>query len=975
MYNYPIIPILVFVLMVIPPLVIAFFRGWKASLYISLITLAFVGIEIGIAFAIYDSLWNLFKGFFVGDLQPGLTQEALRDPSKASVIILFIGICMLPTYGLVMALYFPVRKLLLRHLFPKTNDINSNQKEITRSPHIASRVSGMGIAAISSLFFASSASSAAATLFTNKDNRSGFNDFTSKIANLYTFGQGKYDKNLIIARDFAKTQLTSEYQKYLSDVFVLAKKRDATINTEYNALSSGHFHNELKKLMNNPEVFQIITKLILTSDSVNGKLVDLYNMDYEERDEKGQVNGQFKSNEVTSIHTNDLLDSYSSSPSLNFNMPDASISSILNYLSDNAFVKFEDTGFYHQWQDSKNLVETLTRNANDQLKQADNLKKEFNNLKSELENIYREVNQKEARLEAIGAATNPADNTYNTIVRGNDPKTGSTVSKNILNTNGEAARSTSEIARLDGVFIAATATAEASNTVLYGTSTGSTPQPGSQQAIENDKMSIRDSAKNTLDQRKTETSDKKTIRDSIQSTLDSKRAQLQTAQNFVNNYPSLNRQLVSEKAGIEARKSTIDANVITYRNNVDSLQPQVNAEQSKYDNLKQRYDTLSQTIPHLETQLRNNSSNIADQDRIISSANGEIKKIDIELTKIQSQIDGLKPGEDSTTLQNQKTTLEGEKRTQELYITNAQSEKSRLSSERATLEPQLTQAKAEIANVKPDMDNSLVTLNKLKNSLSTNTNNYNMELAKQINVDNELRDKEAEIQRLKTKHDNTVIEMGRLTTEIGDSSNGLIKDLSDANHQLRLAETSENNALNDYNNKLSDYNSNHSNNYLPALNKQKLDEAARVTAEKNLNNEKQHLADLEQERRDIISELSSYAGPSGKWASKLNDMQTKADEINDKEYRDHTDVHDNGESFVEGTPKDSVAEGLVYKPKTTQTADYYNWAFGTTIGAKDYLEKGKSDLNAFDAIKTQAEIEYNKLKNKYLETVKTLLKS
>ncbi|MCK5807302.1 MAG: hypothetical protein KAG91_02825, partial [Mycoplasmataceae bacterium] len=207
MLDYQLIPIIVFVVLLIPPIIFAFFRGWKATLVITLVTFALFGIVVGISFAIYDvAIWSVYRDLFI-DVPQGLDPDAMSNASKPSAIILVVGVSSPIIYGLTMGLYKPFKKLLARHLEPKTTKIDKNSKTVSRTSNVVSRTSGVLIASVASLFVASTIASAASTVSTKYSKNNGFNKFLSGVGSIYTMGQGHYDEPFMILQDFAKNDL------------------------------------------------------------------------------------------------------------------------------------------------------------------------------------------------------------------------------------------------------------------------------------------------------------------------------------------------------------------------------------------------------------------------------------------------------------------------------------------------------------------------------------------------------------------------------------------------------------------------------------------------------------------------------------------------------------------------------------------------------------------------------------------------
>ena len=977
MFDYPIIPIIVFITILIPPLVIAFFRGWKASLFIALITLVFIGIEVGVSFAIYDSLWGIFKSIFIKDLQPGLSPEALKDISKASVIILFIGICMLPTYGLVIGLYFPIRRLLKKHLFPKTNDINQNQKEIERSPHFVSRIAGVGVAGISSLFFASSAAAAASTLFTKNENRSGFNNFTSSIANLYTFGQGKHDRDFAIVLDFAKKELTTKYQDSLGKVFLLARDRDATVNAAFNSLSTGHFHDELKKIINNPRVFETIIKLILESNKLKGKQILLRDMDYQQLDEKGNKIG-VSTSAYTTKELEDRLNTYSSSPNLNLHASDTSVKSILDYLRFNLFVDFEKTGFYLQWKNGNDLLQTLKQNVKTQQQKDVDLKSKFVLKRRMLDSIYASVRALEARLEVIGLDGSPFS--YNTVVEFNQLKD-HTVTKQISNANGELKQSSDRIVVLTQYRDSKETAYHSANHVLYGTNTGTNAQAGSSQFINNQNKQQMDDDKTKYDnavslriQKDKDIADQK---DLIRKTED----RIKELDKLIKDYPAQNQALISAKAILVSEKDAAQRLVNQYTaeisrldGEISNLETIISTKQGIVADRDSKIQTTNAEISVLDKTINTAVQTLSTKNKQKTSLQSEIAKLNNDISDYASQIAALPSGSTA-----ELTRLTNLKRGLEATLLNKQTTLASVTSDIKAAQQRKTDAEQQKATKANLVQTYLTDKQAAQALINTNTPKLNT-LKRQRITARENKASQENIVASKTKAINLkATDISNLQSNFNNNNqekstkeNALVgykSSLTRLTSEQSQAVAAESAAKRNYDNSKSIYDA-----YKPTFDRNKQNQINAKnefdTADRNLANENKHHSDLITERNTKKAELTKIAGASGTWKTTLEEMQRLNNEINRMEYRTEPTLL--REQLSLGS---AIKIPPVYKPKAAQTPAYYAWAFNTIPGAKDYLAKGTDDVKAFEKIKDAAKIEYERLLNEYLNTVKTLLKS
>lgn len=397
MLNYPIIPIFIFVLLMAPVTAIGFFRGWKASLYLALINLSLIGIEIGIALSVYDHLWDLFKGFYIGGLQPGIPLDSLKEISKPSVVILFIGICMIPSYGITVALYFPIKKIFIRHLFPRTRKVNQNQKEINRNIHWSSRLGGVTISFTSSLFFASTATTAASTIFDKSTKATNFSKFSSAITNIYTFGQAKNNADLNSIRKFTKVDLTPEYQEYMKRILNVAGIDDETTVKSFQKISSGSFLNDFIKLTESPSATKLVIDILTRNET---KTIYMMNENYVNIDEKFQPRTRTHAT-ISKDKIIDLIAKFKLLPNLNWKLSNELAEYIISKNRER-INPFEKTAWFERWDDQKKILNSFQKNLSDLKSKALTYDRDIKRSYIELKSLYSKINRLENNIKEYG---------------------------------------------------------------------------------------------------------------------------------------------------------------------------------------------------------------------------------------------------------------------------------------------------------------------------------------------------------------------------------------------------------------------------------------------------------------------------------------------------------------------------------------------------------------------------------------------
>lgn len=650
MINNTLVPILVFIVLFIPPIALGFFRGWKASFFIMALILLFIAIEVIITIPkpIYNWLWNIFSKFYISDLQPGLNNEGLKDISKPSVVILWIGVCMVPSYLIVFGIYFSLKGWLLKHLYPKTTKIDENSKEIKRSMHWVSRTVGVVISTTSSLFFASSASTAAAVLFTDKDSKNGFTDFTNRMTKIYTFGKGGYSHDLLVAREFAKNYLTPNQQFNLMKVFYLGTQDDIpnTIKA-FNNLSSGIFNEKLVELAKNPNAFIAIVGLILTAQgSPASERFFPYDNGYQklQYDENGIIVVDNKGNPVFEkehIPYSDMtvhLKTFLNMPDLNLHLSDSVISQVISYIKSNQFKNYKDTGFYKQWEDGVDLHKVLQARAAVLENQKITLKRQYNELKIKLARIYSDIKTKEDRISILGMSANSVGNVYSTVHEGG---TKYDVTLTLL---GEIHSLEEKITDLQKQLVIEKTEQKNSNDKFLGTGTtkGTQEENSDNESAYNSSKIAKEIIENTLSRYKT------TLNNIINSLV---RAHSERDEAFKDYEKITNQQINTHE------QNSVDAKI-----EADTLQQTLNQKNTDLKEIQRMISQLFIDKEHLEDNVKINQqivdsiindpialknaqddldtakSNLANNSKNIDSKNLEIETLSREITKIEKSV-------------------------------------------------------------------------------------------------------------------------------------------------------------------------------------------------------------------------------------------------------------------------------------------------------------------------------------------------
>ena len=350
MFNIEALQYIIFGVLVIPPFIIGFFKGWRASLFTLAITIGMGGIIIGISFATYDALlWPLFRDLFVSKkIGSGLDPNALRELSKVSVISTTLGVMLLPVLLITWGVYLIFKKLLRKNMMPKVSDIDSNSKNIARKNLLISRITGTIINGTAGTIIAATAASSVATITTNSTHQSFFNKATNGISYLYNFGQGEYDVDYQKMYEFLKFTEDEKNVDAMENVFEMDLDK-APLSKNIEMVSRGKFHDAMTKLFGNEKSTTALINLM--TSRISNRTVDLA---------PGATASE--SNKADKGITN--IENIFNSKHLNFNLKRAIAVKTVNDMFQRV-LSFEKSNFYKQWQTAQELVKTTYKTWKD----------------------------------------------------------------------------------------------------------------------------------------------------------------------------------------------------------------------------------------------------------------------------------------------------------------------------------------------------------------------------------------------------------------------------------------------------------------------------------------------------------------------------------------------------------------------------------------------------------------------------------
>ena len=915
MLSIPIIPILIFIGVLITPIIFGFVRGWKATLFISQILFLFTLVFIGLGFILYDWLWELFRNYFFYDFHPGLDKEALKEVSKSSIIMTFVGISLIPAYAITLGIYYPFRHFFKKDLYPKTKEINQNKKEIVKSMHIYSRLSGVAIGSFSSLFLASTAATASAVIFSSKDKYVGFNNFITSLSKIYTLGNGKYTKNMEILHDFASGHLDPEVQKKLKSVFYLDNKDNFTeVNNDFNEIINSDFSKAIKELENDNEAITIIMNFILDSQikTINKK-VEMIDNGYIPTDFQGNLTSQtFAHINLTKEEMINHLNGFSNLPKLGWKLNQNIIDNLKNNVKNNQIMPFENSGFYLQFIDQKKLTEEIPKWISNLEKKISNMQTQIQSNFSAIEKIYSDLISYEKELIKLGV--DGTNDNYKMIKFG-DPE-------NYQGTN-KILSSTGTIKIANDKFIAAKDVRDQKQNIkdleninFFGSKdkNSQNADPSSTFGIdksneldkikaEQDKYLAKIDYENAVtDHKKTSDyldanaklikSEQEKYNNIKQSNIDELKNKASNAQNLSNQYSNEISLLISNKNTLETQMSNLENQKLTVENDINAKQNQIN--------------TLNQTISNLNEQkneaIKNNQTSLVSKlESEISSAENDLKSAEEKLNQLSNDASSI--------------SLEIKNKVEAINLEESKiSEKNKLKKEQDEI---FTNNSSEARDLEREKENHLQILTNAKSLTNELVNNLNNKLIDKTN-------KKATLENLE---------------------------------KIFLEKESK-------------YNEYHNNSFLPkkAIFDKKNEELS--DANSFLNQKEIELNQLKQSKQQILTSMINLINERN---NLLNNLYSLSDGIN--AIKSQNPGKHEGERYNDGDLLIEINDNHKYNSSGPQSDLYYKWATETIPGAKNYLSNSKIKLTSLEKIKNEKRIEYQKIENKYLEVFENILKN
>ena len=405
MYNLEIFQYIVFGILAIPPFVIGFKRGWKAALFSTIVLLALSGTIVLIGYFIYEeTLWPIFRDKFVkSHIEFKYDVNTLMDISKPSILVIVLGIMILPSVLIAWLLYFAFKKLLLKHLKPRIEEVEQNKVRIFRKKTMPSRVTGSVLLGASGLLIASTGAAAVATFTVPTDKENFFTRATSLISRGYAFNQGFYDSDYQKMYEFLPMTHMKDEMESLANVFAMDATKPVTAADVVKLSAISGWHNEANDLMQRERAALTLVKLAIS----NNNRYDLTNTNA----------AKYLNNLRTVLGTSKL----------GFHLPQKSIDKIVAYINADKILQFDKTVVYTEWKNAIKIVIRVRKELAALHVQESELATNERNLESELASLKYEytvtqpniIAETTAKLAPLATATSLAKAAF---VRATQPR-------------------------------------------------------------------------------------------------------------------------------------------------------------------------------------------------------------------------------------------------------------------------------------------------------------------------------------------------------------------------------------------------------------------------------------------------------------------------------------------------------------------------------------------------------------------------
>ena len=195
MINLSLIPILVFIILLLPIAIMGFFKSLRWSIVLLGLILISGGISFLITSLFYDSiLYKLFENMMVWRLGSDMALDQMGQISKITIIGFFVSIFILPLFVIVILIFKILTQWLNKPLGPKTTKISNNEKKITRKNLRFQKIGAGVISTSTALILASTLASSLSIILTPASKNKFFSKVIKPLSFPLNYGNG-YDKD------------------------------------------------------------------------------------------------------------------------------------------------------------------------------------------------------------------------------------------------------------------------------------------------------------------------------------------------------------------------------------------------------------------------------------------------------------------------------------------------------------------------------------------------------------------------------------------------------------------------------------------------------------------------------------------------------------------------------------------------------------------------------------------------------------
>ncbi len=340
------IPYILFFLILGIGIIIGILKGWKASLYFSIMQIVSIGILVGIYFAASEKIINLAMPILRPKMVSGLDYSEIIDLMKVPIGATFVSILLLPSNLLALLLYWAIKIPLNKYLNPEITELSSNSRQVIVKKKWKIRLVGGITGSISSLMVGSIIASAATFGFVKTNKQNWFTKTTDSISGISTFGQFRNTESFKFIYDYMPILQNQAFANNLKKLFsVTDKNNNNAFLLNPKMLSEIRNVNNTKseltrRVFSNPKATTALITTVLSGVNPNTEVI-------EDNVAKGN-----KGDRTIQALTNLLR----KKTSLGFGITNNVVKDIIKSKFASKIQTFESTTWYKDWKNAQQVV-------------------------------------------------------------------------------------------------------------------------------------------------------------------------------------------------------------------------------------------------------------------------------------------------------------------------------------------------------------------------------------------------------------------------------------------------------------------------------------------------------------------------------------------------------------------------------------------------------------------------------------------